>query len=45
MMSDETRDLISSFKKRLERLENQIAEIDRNVNEILQLARKREEED
>ena len=42
-MSEETRDVISAFKKRLERLENQIGEIDRNVNEILRLARKREE--
>lgn len=43
-MSDEQRDIISSFKKRLERLETQIAEIDRNVSEILQIVRRREEE-
>ncbi|TCL40174.1 hypothetical protein EV210_101375 [Anaerospora hongkongensis] len=43
-MSDEQRDIISSFKKRLEKLEIQIAEIDRNVSEILQIVRRREEE-
>lgn len=42
-MSDEKRDIISTFKKRLERLEDQISVIDRNVNEILRLVRKREE--
>lgn len=44
-MSDEDRDVISAFKKRLERLEHQIGEIDRNVNEILRIVRKREEGD
>jgi len=43
-VSDEQRDIISSFKKRLEKLEIQIAEIDRNVSEILQIVRRREEE-
>lgn len=43
-MSDEQRDIISSFKKRLEKLEIQIAEIDRNVSEILQIVRRREED-
>ena len=43
-MSEEQRDIISSFKKRLEKLEVQIAEIDRNVSEILQILRRREEE-
>ncbi|MDU4960300.1 MAG: hypothetical protein E6X17_06520 [Sporomusaceae bacterium] len=42
-MSDEKRDIISTFKKRLERLEDQISVIDRNVNEILRIVRKREE--
>lgn len=44
-MSEENRDIISTFKKRLERLEGQIAEIDRNVVEILRIVRKREEKD
>lgn len=44
-MNDENRDIISSFKKRLERLEKQIEEIDRNVSEILQIVRKEEEGD
>jgi len=43
-VSEEQRDIISSFKKRLEKLEVQIAEIDRNVSEILQILRRREEE-
>lgn len=44
-MADETRDIVREFKKRLERLENQIGEIERNVNEILRIVRKREEGD
>ena len=44
-MSEEDRDIISTFKKRLERLEIQIAEIDRNVSEILRIVSKREDED
>lgn len=44
-MTDENRDIISSFKKRLERLEKQIEEIDRNVSEILRIVREGEEED
>lgn len=44
-MSDENRDVISAFKKRLERLEYQIGEIDRNVNEILRIVRNQEKED
>lgn len=44
-MSEEERSVISAFKKRLERLENQIGEIDRNVSEILKIVRKREEGD
>ncbi|MBP2636790.1 MAG: hypothetical protein H6Q72_2697 [Firmicutes bacterium] len=44
-MSEEERNIISVFKKRLERLENQIGEIDRNVSEILKIVRKREEGD
>ena len=42
-MSEEYRDVISSFKKRLEKLENQIGVIDRNVSEILRIVRKRED--
>jgi len=44
-VSEEERNIISVFKKRLERLENQIGEIDRNVSEILKIVRKREEGD
>lgn len=44
-MADETRDIVREFKKRLERLENQIGEIERNVSEILRIVRKREEGD
>lgn len=43
IVSEEYRDVIGAFKKRLERLENQIGEIDRNVIEILRILRKREE--
>ncbi|SDF54622.1 hypothetical protein [Sporomusa acidovorans] len=42
-MSEEDRNIMSAFKKRLEKLENQIGEINRNVSEILQIVRKREE--
>jgi uncharacterized protein (UPF0335 family) len=42
-VSDENRDVLSAFKKRLERLEDQIGEIDRNVSEILRIVRKRED--
>ncbi len=42
-MSEENRDVIGAFKKRLERLEIQIGEIDRNVSEILRIVRRREE--
>lgn len=42
-MSEENRDVVSAFKKRLERLESQIGEIDRNVSEILRIVRRREE--
>lgn len=44
-MSEENRDIVSAFKKRLERLEDQISEIDRNVKEILRTVRTREEEE
>jgi hypothetical protein len=44
-VSEEDRDVISAFKKRLERLEIQIGEIDKNVSEILRIVRKREEDD
>jgi hypothetical protein len=44
-VADETRDIVREFKKRLERLENQIGEIERNVSEILRIVRKREEGD
>jgi uncharacterized protein (UPF0335 family) len=44
-VSEEDRDVISAFKKRLERLEIQIAEIDGNVSEILRIVRKREDDD
>lgn len=44
-MADETRDIVREFKKRLERLETQIGEIERNVSEILRIVRKREEGD
>lgn len=44
-MAEETRDIVREFKKRLERLENQIGEIERNVSEILRIVRKREEGD
>lgn len=43
-MSDETRDLVHEFKRRLERLENQVSEIDRNVCEILRIVRRQEED-
>lgn len=45
MNDEENRDLIGHFKKRLERLEVQIAEINRNVCEILRIVSKREEEE
>lgn len=43
-MPDETRDIVREFKKRLERLENQIGEMDRNVREILEIVRNQEED-
>jgi hypothetical protein len=41
---EENRDLVGHFKKRLERLELQVAEIDRNVREILRIVSEREED-
>jgi hypothetical protein len=43
-MSDEARDIVGQFKKRLEKLEIQIEQIDRNVSEILRVVRKQEED-
>lgn len=40
---DNYRDIVREFKKRLEKLEVQIGEIDRNVSEILRIVRSREE--
>jgi hypothetical protein len=42
-VSEEDRNIINALKKRLEKLENQIGEIDRNVSDILKIVRKREE--
>ena len=41
---DNYRDIVREFKKRLEKLEIQIGEIDRNVGEILRIVRTREKE-
>lgn len=41
---DNYRDIVREFKKRLEKLEIQIGEIDRNVCEILRIVGSREKE-
>ena len=44
-VDDNYRDIVREFKKRLEKLEVQIGEIDRNVNEILRIVRTRDGEE
>jgi len=44
MHDDENRNIVNQFKKRLEKLEDQIAAIDENIREILRIVRKQEEE-